>query len=271
MGELPVRLGIFLDLDELRLEGSLGRLLHVDVEGGIDPEPGAIQFRPEPGLEQLPNVLDEIIAHSGKVRTRREGQRVGLPGLGRFSGQLPLIAEQVDDQVAALDGVVRVAARVVAGRGLRNGGQHGPFGDVELAGRFAEVAGGRGFDPVGAIAEVDLIQVQLENLVFFVVPFDLERHPGFAEFPGHSQKARPEIRGQLFGPEIPGQLHGDGGEPLKPPAGEQGLERTEDPEPVDPAVVVEAAVLGGQHRGDHGRGDLFQRHDGPTGHSEISH
>ena len=87
---IRIGLPVFLDLGELRLECALGRLLDVEIEGGEDPEPGLVELGPEPRLELLADVLDEIVADPGVVGPGRERQRIGLPRLGRLVGELAL-------------------------------------------------------------------------------------------------------------------------------------------------------------------------------------
>src|SRR5918999_1670087 len=72
-----------------------------------------------------------------------------------------------------LDGAVGKAARIVATRCLRNPGQRRRLGDIEVAYRLAEVALRRRLDAVGAAAEVDLVEVQLEDLVLRETGFDV--------------------------------------------------------------------------------------------------
>ena len=136
-------------------------------------------------------------------------------------------------------------AGIVARRGLGDRGQRRRLGHVEVADRLAEVALGGGLDAVGAVAEVDLVEVELEDLVLGVLLLDLAGDLGLAELPAERLVAPADV----LGPDVPRQLHRDGREPLGHPHLEQvALDRAEHPEPVDPVVLVEALVLGGDER-----------------------
>ena len=147
-----------------------------------------------------------------------------------------------------------ILPRVVLRGRLGQGGERRRLGDVQLAGRLAEIALGGGLDTVGTVAEVDLVQIELEDLVLGIVLLDLQRDPDFAELALDAQVLAVEV----LGPEVAGQLHGDGGAALRLPAGDGAddvaPDRAGEPEPVDPVMLVEALVLGDQE-GRHDRRD----------------
>ena len=94
-------------------------------------------------------------------------------------------------------------------------------------------------DPVGALAEEDLVDVELEDLVLGEFALDLQREQDLVELADVGLLPGEE--------EVPGHLHGDGAAPgpLLPGADEvqhgagQAL-------PVDPGVLEEAVVLAGE-------------------------
>ena len=57
---------------------------------------------------------------------------------------------------------------VILGR-LGQTGQHGRLGQIQVADMLAKVGLGRSLDPVGHVAKVDLVQVQLQDLVLAIV------------------------------------------------------------------------------------------------------
>ena len=57
-----------------------------------------------------------------------------------------------------------VARHEVCARDINLGGEGRCFSEVQIAHRLAEVALGRGLDAVGAGAEIDPVEVKLENL-----------------------------------------------------------------------------------------------------------
>ena len=68
-----------------------------------------------------------------------------------------------------------MAERIVVLRRLRERGEIGRLGDRELVHRLVEVVERRCRDAVGAKAEIDLVQVKLEDLVLRVGLLDAER------------------------------------------------------------------------------------------------
>src|SRR5690606_34332503 len=106
-----------------------------------------------------------------------------------------------------------------------------------------------GLDPPGAAAEINMVQVELEDLAFGVALLDREGDAHLRELAAE----RPIPVRQPVGERVPGELHGDGAEPLAhAERAYVGDERTHGAAPVDPAVLPEALVLDG----DEGGGDV---------------
>ncbi len=267
----PAVLGPGLDLGQLRFERPLGRLLHVEVERGVDPEAGPIEIAAEPGLQQLARIFDEVVAHPGKVRPRRQRERVGLPRLGRLARQLGLVAEQIDDQVPPLHVERRVPPRIVAGGAFRNRGERRGLGHVERPGRFAEVPERRGLDAVGPVAEIDLIEIELEDLLLRIAALDVHGDPHLAQLAGQAAEPAPLGPVDHLRPEIPGQLHGHRRKTLEPLPAQDRLDGAEDADPVDPAMLVKAAVFRAQEGRDDGGRHLFEWDYRPPLEAEIRH
>ena len=110
------------------------------------------------------------------------------------------------------------------------------LGETELRDRAPVVDLRRGPDPVGALAEKDLVDVELEDLVLGELPLDLQGEEDLVELADVGLLPGEE--------EVPGHLHGDGAapRPLLPGTNEvqhgagQAL-------PVDPGVLEEPVVL----------------------------
>ena len=66
----------------------------------------------------------------------------------------------------AVEGGLAVGVDIVDGRGLRQPGQEGGLRQGQLVGGGVEIGLGGGLDAVGQVAVIDLVQVQLEDLVF---------------------------------------------------------------------------------------------------------
>ncbi|MPN00190.1 hypothetical protein SDC9_147384 [bioreactor metagenome] len=71
--------------------------------------------------------------------------------------------------------LIHVLARIVAVRVLRDSSKHGAFADGELAECFAEIIGGSGLYAIVRFAQVDIVQIGLEYLLFRVRTLKLQR------------------------------------------------------------------------------------------------
>ena len=130
VGELPV--GAALDGLQTSLQGPLRRLLNVEIEAGIDPVARGVEVSAKPGLQLLPDVLDEVFSDSAEIGVRRKQQGIGLPALRLLGVQQVVVAQQVYHRVPALHVEIGVAPGVVAGGGFRNGGEGCRFSHIEI-------------------------------------------------------------------------------------------------------------------------------------------
>ena len=133
----------------------------------------------------------------------------------------------------------RVGNGVVDGRPLRNTGQHGGFGQGEVADGLVEIDLCRRREAVGAVAEEDLVDVDFQNLVFAEVLLDFQRQQRLVELAPEGTLAREE--------KVARHLHGDGGSALTAPArGDVIDRRAQHAHRVDAAMLVEAGIFGGE-------------------------
>src|SRR6202044_2887652 len=86
------------------------------------------------------------------------------------------------DQVAAADGLLRVKQRRESYRTFRQAGKQSGFGESEIPGMLAEVKLGSSFKAVHAVAQVDLVSVEGEDLLLCKVAFNLDGEIGFLNF-----------------------------------------------------------------------------------------
>ena len=240
--------------------GPVGRLLHPRVEGGADGEPArAQQLAPLLGGLAEGAVLHQ---HVGDVvaEERRPGVDAAVVGLGHVEPEVALLGlggllagddvqlgHPVQDDVAALQRLVRAVGRVVAGRVLDQAGQHRRLAQVEVLGVGVEVVAGGGLDAEGAVAEVGDVEVALEDPVLGVVLLERDRVAQLADLAlvgvvGRRDPLRPGVglaeQGQLD------HLLGDRRATLDhAAAGLVGDQRAERAAQVERAVLVEAGVL----------------------------
>ena len=122
--------------------------------------------------------------------------------------------------------------------------QIGGFGDGQLVDRFVVVGERRAGDAVGAEAEEDLVDVELEDAVLRIGLLDAEGEDHLADLAVDGLVGRQQ--------EVLGDLLGDRRGAHRPPAGahilEVGDQRAAEADDVDAGVAVEILVLGRQER-----------------------
>ncbi len=132
---------------------------------------------------------------------------------------------------------------------------------------LAEVRLRGGLDPVGAVPEVDGVEVGLEDLVLAELLLELHREQRLADLL-RDRTLREDIGlhavgiGRVgTGVDVLHELLGERRGALHRAAlHDVGVGGTQDAADVDPGVVVEVVVLGGDHGVDHVRRDLRQGH-----------
>ena len=143
--------------------------------------------------------------------------------------------------------------RRVAGRRLDQPGEQRRFVRLQVARRLAEVAARRGFDAVIAVAEIDRVQIRVQDVLLGVALFQLHRDRDLA----HLSRER-AIRRELLEPrELLGQRAAPFDDAAAAPVAPRGLH---DADAVDAVVRVEAAILDGEERVDHVRRHAVERH-----------
>ncbi len=91
----------------------------------------------------------------------------------RLLGKIPVVAHQAEDNVASAHAGFEPQVRRKAGRRFQNPGKHGSLRYGQVAGVYAEVPACCRFDPVVAAAEIDKIQIHLQDLVLAVPGLEL--------------------------------------------------------------------------------------------------
>ena len=258
--EFAVRVDTGLDLIELRLQGLLRRLLHIEVERRVNAQAFLVQIASEARLEERrAQPLDEVGRHIAVAGAAcRQHQRIGLPVLGVLWTQESLIAHQVENRVAPPHGAIGMGARVVRAGRLGQPGKRRGLGNIQVARRLTEKHLRGSLDPSHVGTEADLIQIQLENRVLGEVALELDGNAGLPQFAGDLL-----FLAEVLGEHVTRELHRDRGKPLRVmQRRDVGLERAEDAPVVDAAVVVEALVFYRDERLAHVHGDLLERQDG---------
>ncbi|GBD83804.1 hypothetical protein BMS3Abin02_00186 [bacterium BMS3Abin02] len=145
---------------------------------------------------------------------------------------------RVDDVVAALQDVLRLASGVVDPR-VTDRNEHGcGLCDGELVEALAEVLLCGSFHAVGAPAEIHRVQVELENLVFRVATLQFDGDGGLSNLAGERRFVADEVLlDDLLGDRRTTALF------AIPKIVDEGAA---DCSEVDPFVFIERRVLGGQ-------------------------
>ena len=237
--------------------GVLGGVLQVEIEAGRHLQAVAEQrLGTEAILDLLAHVGDEVwrLARAeGRGRLELQLRAYGRVVLRRGDGAgAQHLLEHV---LLALLGRRHVGVRVVVRRRLRQAGQESRLGQGKLARGLGEVGLRGGLDPVGAVAERDLVQIHLEDLVLGVAARELHGQEGFFDL----------ALGGLFGPQkgVLDELLGDGRRAALGRAGADPLVGgAQHGAGIEAGIVEERGVLGGNggraHDGRH-LGDGHQR------------
>ena len=143
-----------------------------------------------------------------------------------------------EHRLLALLGAVEIARRRQPRRRLDQAGEQRGLGERNIARRLAEVTLRGLLDAVGAGAEINAVEIELEDLTLGEFPLQPDRQQHLLQLAVD--------RALLRQKQILRQLLGDGGAALAHAAVQDiGDERARDPEGVDAVVLVKAAVLDG--------------------------
>ena len=147
------------------LHRLLGGALHVHVDGRVDLQAILVDgVRTVLVDELLGDVVDEVRGLALVLRLRvglDEVELLLLRLLRRGRVEVAVLDHLVEHgRLALLRGLQVVERRVVV-RALRDAGEHRALVERQVLDVLAEVRAGRGLHAVGALAEVDLVEVEL--------------------------------------------------------------------------------------------------------------
>ena len=174
----------------------------------------------------------------------------------------PALADHpVEDVRPALACPLRVLGRLVARRRADGGGEHRALlrGEVGGGGAGAEVGPAGGLDAVRAAAEVDRVEVVLEDLLLAALAGHLQRDEHLLDLARvGAVRGEEGVLGVLLRDRRAALLHA-------PAATHVGEQRAGDAARADAGLGVEAAVLGREHRLLRRLAHLRQRHQHAVG------
>ncbi len=135
-----------------------------------------------------------------RKHTLRHTQRFGLC-LGAFSGRhVAVLDHPIDDPIAPIDGTFALGIGIVIVRAFRQRREISDFSNRQFIDRLVEVIQRRCRDPVIAHAEINLVEIELEDLLFRIGGLDPEREQRLANLAGDvAFRAEEEVLGDLLG------------------------------------------------------------------------
>ena len=141
-----------------------------------------------------------------------------------------------EDELGAGLRRIRVAVRREPRGRLDEAGEHRRFGEGDVAGGLAVIALRRRLDAVGAGAEIDAVEIELEDLVLGVFALEPERQDRLLDLArGGALLGQEEVLGELLG-----QRRAALGDAAR---GQVAEDSARDADRIDAEMVVEAPVL----------------------------
>ena len=126
-----------------------------------------------------------------------------------------------------------IGGRRIIGRRLDQPGDDRRLAQAEPVGAMAEEGAAGGIDAIGAAAEINPVEIELEDLVLGEFALKRERQHRFPDLAAEGAAVGQE--------DVAGELLGDGRSALAPAAGlEPHLERARDADRVDAEMAAEA-------------------------------
>ena len=157
---------------------SVGRALELAVDRGVNVDVALLEHVGQHRVDQRPDGVQRTWLRRDRrtplvlgdlERRSRRGRRLG--GVDET-----LIGHQREHEVAALLSALRIASRRIGRWRLRQRGEQRAFRQRELVDALAEQIETRRLDPVHTIAEVNDVEVVLEDLIFRKLAFEQSRY-----------------------------------------------------------------------------------------------
>src|SRR5690606_33653966 len=200
-----------LDRPELTAQLPLRHLLPPQIPRRPDPQPARVHRLPQPRLHLPPHLLHEVRRRLHHVHpVPRQLQLLPRRRLRLHHRHQPLLHHPPEHHVPHPHRVIRVHPRIQPRRRPHDPREQRRLRQRQLRRPLPEIFARRRVDPPGAVPEIDLVQIELQDLLLVVLRLDLERHPHLRELP----RDRPLVRRQPVRAQVPPPLPRDRAEPL---------------------------------------------------------
>ena len=234
-------------------------LLQPWIERGAHGETAAVKLVLAEAVENLAaDFLGEILRSEdlGPALALDDAKRLSLGGFALFLGGEAVLDDMVDDPVAASYGAVREFERVVIARRLGQGRKIGAIGKGQFVESLVPIGLGGGGHAIGADAEIDLVEIELEDLLLGEGALDADGKDRFLQLALDGLIAGQEkILGDLLG-----NCRGADRAPARRRVAQIGDDGADDALHVEAAMLVEVLVLGGDESVDDAGRDRGDRH-----------
>ena len=245
--------------DDRFFERLLRRLLHVGIDGRVDLQPAFADARPAEAIDQLAaDLFLEVLAVAFVALDAVFEMDLG--GAGALEAGLIerlVLEHRLEHLRAARDGLVQIDGRRVVRRRLDDAGDHRGFFHRQIHRALVEEAARGRFDAVEAVAEIHLVQIELEDLFLRIGALDKSSEDGFFQLAGVTLIAQRDLFRKAESCEL---LRDRAGALPDASAAEVRERRAEDAPHVDAGVLEEALVLDREDRANHVGRHPGQRH-----------
>ena len=233
-------------------QGLVGGVLIGCLHGGVDVEAACIGFASILGKHQLAHGLGHILGmHAHRVLPGLQLERLLLGQVRLRRADETVVRHALNDVELPAARALRVADRVVRRGGLGQACQHRGLGDAHILQWLVEIGFAGGGKAVGALAQEDLVHIDLQNLALGQQMLQLEGQQDFVDLAGIGF-----FRRQV---DVARHLHGDRRRSLALDVAQIGQPGAQHALVVDAAVLVETRILDRQHSVDHDLRNVFQR------------
>ena len=241
-----------------------GDFLQTRINGGADDQPALVKrLGTETPFNSAADFLAEIFRMFYETAVAfHHFQRLRLGVFGRKLVNIPLLKHPADHPVAAGHGRLVTGVGIVIVGSLRQRRQIGGFLQRQFRQRLVKIVERRCRHAVRAVAEVNFVQIQFQNMIFAKRLFNPPGQKRFLDFA--------DIRHFRRKQKVFGHLLGDGRRTRRPATAAQVFHvadnGADNADIINPRMPIKLFVFGGDERLLDQIGDFADRHEQPLLH-----